>query len=343
MGCHSVIEPSPITKIQINFVSNIYSYYYQSLKKHSKMKASTLTRDYCMKHEPKSFEDQLAYLEFLYTNDYVEEVNKLLNFSFIENKAAWLYNLLIKRKHRLLTKEDVEMLECMSFEHPSLHCLHMFTIVYGYYDIKQYTGFDKYIELCEAALRNVNEPLFYYFMKLRFDEIAFQHYWKTDNKLLAQKYAYKYVNKVLPGRQLSKMYHHLALCNLYEGYSTSISHAERALNIAKEHSLTTSISSIENHTIPFISAFHGITANVKTTDPTETAHLALANHDYKTAYGILSEIKNPTPFQETYLGAASHDHELLLNAHRRFKYDLGDHFFAKVPLIYLKKYKKSAY
>ncbi|WP_082233254.1 AimR family lysis-lysogeny pheromone receptor [Halobacillus massiliensis] len=338
MGCYNVIEPSPITKIQMYQVSTVYTYYHQALKNFSNEKAAQLTRHYCLTHSPKNFEDQLAFLEFLYTNDYLEELNELLDSPYFEPKAVWLYKLLMKRKINLLKKNDLEMLESMSFKHPSLHCLHIYTMIYGYYDIKQYTGFDKYIESCEAALNKINEPLFYYFMKLRFEEVAFHHYWKTDNKLLAQKYAYKYINKVLPGRQLSKMYHHLALCNLYEGYAASISHAQMALKVANEAQITTSISTLENNTIPFISAFHGKIEGINTTDATESAHLALADRDYKTAFKILKEINNPSPFQETYLGAASDDPQRLLNAYRRFKYQLGDHFFAKLPLIYLRKY-----
>ncbi|MFC7321762.1 AimR family lysis-lysogeny pheromone receptor [Halobacillus campisalis] len=338
MGCHNLIEPSPITQIQIKQTSTVYKTYHQLLKVHSRTEATTLVKDYCLNTSPKTFEDQLAYLEFLYMNDFYQEAESLLNTEPFTDEATALYQILLDRKKSPLTYQQLRKLESLEFQHPSTQCLHFFTIVYGYYDLKRYTGLDKYMEDCFESLNKVNEPLFHYFMKLRFEELAFQHYWKTNNILLAKKHAYKYLNKVISPHQLCKMNHILALCHVFDSFEYSFEYAQTALEIAKDYELESSINSIENHTIPFICAFHQRTEHITTADPIETAHLAIADRDFKKAQHILLPLKNPTPFQQTYLGVATNSKEMLISAHERFKHENGDLFFANLPIHYLNRY-----
>ncbi|MCP3027987.1 AimR family lysis-lysogeny pheromone receptor [Halobacillus sp. A5] len=337
MGCHNLIEPSPIMQIQMSKKSTIYQSYHQFLKIHPKDHASQLTKDVCLNTLPLSIEEQLARLEFLYMNDYHEEMNTLVHSPYYSHEAAFLYRVLMKRRQNLLTYKDLQWLESITFHHPSIQCLHYFIIVYAYYDLKQYSGFDKYIDLCQQALHKINEPLFHYFMKLRLDEAAFHHYWKANHTLLARKYAYKFINKVIAPSQLCKMNHHLALSHLYDSYEKSYDYALAALAIAEKSNLAAAISSIRNHTIPFICAFHNQTDNITSPDPVETAHLAIAENKFAKAKEILSALDYLTPFQQTYLGVATADRKMLLDAHTRFTCDLNDFFFAKLPLLYLKR------
>ncbi|GGF30319.1 hypothetical protein GCM10010954_31830 [Halobacillus andaensis] len=340
MGCHNLIEPSPIMEIQMNTISNIYQTYHHLLKMHPKDKATQLTKEFCLKTVPISLEEQLARLEFLYMNDYHDEVKALIHSPHFTYEATSLYHVLISRKEKLLTHQELRWLESLTFTHPSIQCLHYFTIVYGYYDLKQYAGFDKYMDLCNQAVHKINEPLFHYFMKLRLDEITFHHYWKMNHTLLARKYAYKFINKVISPNQLCKMNHHLALSHVFDSFEASYGYAQTALSIAKKNNLVFAVASIEHHTIPFICAFHQKTEGITSPDPVEMAHIAIAEENFDKATEHLAALDELTPFQETYLGIATLNKELLLHAHHRFKYELNDSFFARLPLEYEKKLSK---
>ncbi|WP_101842919.1 AimR family lysis-lysogeny pheromone receptor [Halobacillus sp. Marseille-P3879] len=337
MGCQNLIEPSPIMEIQMKEISSVYQKYHKLLKLYTKVQATQLTQEYCLSSSPLSIEEQLARLEFLYMNDYHKELKALVHSPHYSYEAVSLYHVLIARKVRLLTFEELRWLEALTYRHPSIQCLHYFIIVYAYYDLKQYEGFEKYIELCQQALYKVNEPLFHYYMKLRFDEVSFHHYWKTNRTILARKYAYKFINKVISPIQLCKMYHHLALSHLYDDFEASYDYAKKALSIAENNNLAAAMTSIRNHTIPFICAFHRRTDNITSPDPTESAHIAIAENNYSAAMEILCTLDHLTPFQETYLGAARLDKDMLLRAHYRFKWELNDFFFARLPLEYLNR------
>ncbi|WP_079525399.1 AimR family lysis-lysogeny pheromone receptor [Halobacillus hunanensis] len=337
MVSHKVIEPSRLSQAHMNEVSTIYQVYHDQLRHTSSKEAAEATKNYCLSSAHVKTEDKLASYEFLYMNDFFQELDEALSTTQDNSEVPLLYQILLTRYSKPLTNEDLEWLQTLSFSHPSLRCLHLFTLVYAYYDSKQYTGLDKYVDECYDALLHVNEPLFYYYMKLRFDELLFQHYWKTNNILLAKKYIYKVLNTDLSPRKQSGMNHNLALCHLYEDYDLSIGYAYAGLSIARENQLNKVITSIQNYTIPFISAFHKRTLNITTPDPVETAHLAIANNDRNTAESILSKLSVLTPFQESYLGLAREDRIMLKRAHNRFIQEYGDHFFAQLPLYYLER------
>ncbi len=337
MGVHNVIEPSQLNRVHMDRDSSIYEIYHNHLKHKSKHQAAESTMIYCLTHRSMIIEDQLASLEFLYMNDYFTELEQLLHTSHYSKEVLMMYRVLYNRKKTPLKEKDLKWLIPLKFNHPSLKCLHLFLIVYAYFDTKQYTGLDKYVDDIYSALVQINEPLFHYYMKLRFEELLFQHYWKTNNVLLAKKHAYRYINSGLTPRKLSRMYHNLALCDTFQDYDSAIYNAQSALGIAVNYNLDHSRTALTNHTIPFISAIHKKTKGILTPDPIETAHLAIANHKNKKAVDILSKVHNPTPFQETYLGAATEDPLTLNKAKNRFINDYGDLFFAQLPEHYLKE------
>ncbi|ARI78877.1 AimR family lysis-lysogeny pheromone receptor [Halobacillus mangrovi] len=335
---HQMIEPSPLHRLQMNHTSQLYEVYSSYLEDHSRELAMHLTKKYCLNEKPKSIEDQIAFLEFLYMNDFFSELELLVHSREFDSNVSMLYRLLMKRKHKAVTELQFKKIKALKFSHPTLRCLHMFIIVHFYYDSKQYTGLDKYLEVCDQALSTINEPLLYYYLKLRFNELLFQHYWKTNNPLLANRYAYKIINSELSSRKICNMYHELALCNLYKGYQYSIHNATIALELANKNLLTHTAKMIKHHTIPFISAFHCQTENISTPDPIETAHLAIAENNFKTAENILSQLDGLTPLQECYLGAATNSKGRLVRAHHRFIHELGDQFYAQIPIIYIERY-----
>ncbi|UOQ44471.1 AimR family lysis-lysogeny pheromone receptor [Halobacillus salinarum] len=340
MGSHKLIEPSQLNQMRMDRVSSIYEIYHYQLQHTTSYQASEATRRYCLSHHSSILEDQLATLEFLYMNEYMKELESILHDGLYNQELLMIYRIMYNRKKTPLKEGDLNWLSALTFSHPSLKCLHLFTMVYAFYDIKQYTGLDKYIDDIYEALLTINEPLFHYYMVLRFDELLFQHYWKTNSVVLAKKHAYKYINSGLAPGKSSMMYHNLALCDTFTDYNLAIDNAHSALEIAVDYELSHPRTALTNHTIPFISAIHKKTNGVLTPDPIETAHLAIARKKNEQAKQILSKLDELTPFQETYLGAATKDPYMLKNAKSRFIHDYGDLFFAQLPELYLKELVK---
>lgn len=341
MRDYQLIEPSPIRKLQMNRSSSLYEVYVNHLKTYNRVEAVERTKEYAMVHYSKELSEQMASMEFLYMNDLFGELRTLVNREEIHGDVRYLYTLLVERLNEKVTLEQLSGLRTLQFSHPSLHCLHLFTLVYSYYDLKIYTALDKYLDDCDQALQSVDEPLMYYYLNQRYQELLFQHYWKTDNPVLASRYGYKMINTEVSPRKKSQMYHNLALSKLFNGYESSMEPIYKSLEIAKEHELNPFINAIKQHTIPFISAFHHRLEGVVTKDPVENAHLALARGDYEETRKILSSLPSLTPFQESYLGLATQDVDLLKHAYKRFIHERGDHFFARVPLEYLNRMKSS--
>ncbi|MCP3027986.1 AimR family lysis-lysogeny pheromone receptor [Halobacillus sp. A5] len=337
MNRHTMIEPTQLIQGLMNRASRVYEHYHFLLQTHSSQQAAEFTKDFCLNSSFTATDDQLACFEFLYMNDFIKELDDLLHDFYKDSKAFCLYKLLLKRRKQVITLTELKDLESLTFNHPSLQCLHLYVIIYLYYDLKMYTALDKYTDHCYNCLHEVREPLFYYFMNLRFDELSFHHYWKTNNLILARKYAFKYSSKVIAPRKLCSMHHNLSLSYVFENYRSSMHHAQSALQIALQHNFKSVAAILKNNTIPFIAAFHKRTKNVSTTDLVETAHIAIAENKWEKASGLLTSLNTLTPFQESYLGLAERNPSLLINAHQRFLNENGDLFFAILPKLYLKR------
>ncbi|GGF30314.1 hypothetical protein GCM10010954_31820 [Halobacillus andaensis] len=337
MNSHTLIEPVHLLQFQMSQPSKVYERYHFFLKSHSNERAAELTKDYCIETSFQTIDDQLACFEFLYMNDYINDLETILHTKDNHAEPSFLYEKLIKRREKAFSLHELKEFESLIFRHPSLKCLHLFIMIYMYYDLKMYTALDKYIDLCCVHLLAVREPLFYYYMNLRFDELSFHHYWKTNNLILARKYAYKYISKVIAPRKLSSMHHNLSLTYVFEDYDSSMYHADQALKIAETHDFSSMTKILKNNTIPFIAAFHQRTENMTTSDLVETAHIALAENEWDKARAILTSLPTLTPFQESYLGLATQNSKILRHAHQRFLQENGDLFFAMLPQLYLKR------
>jgi hypothetical protein len=341
MSSHHIIEPNQINRLHLNHFSPIYEFYHQKLKVNSVIAARESTKQYIVSSVFSAFEDQLTAAEFLYMNDYFDELNQFIETTPYHQDIKKLYRIVLDRKKTSLTHKDLDEIKDLSFTHPSLKCMHLFLLVYAHYDIRKYAKMDNYSEDILEVMYTINEPLFHYYMRLRFDEVTFHHYWKTNHMILAKKFAYKYINSGLAPRKQLAMNHHLSLCHVFEDYETSMHYVNVALKLAEEHQFSKSIKTINNQTIPFISSFHGKTENVKTSDPVETAHQAILKGDNTKAIRILSSIQSPTPYQDSYLGLAKKDLQLLRKAKDRFINDYRDLFFAQLPEYYMKRIIKA--
>ncbi|WP_028784303.1 AimR family lysis-lysogeny pheromone receptor [Thalassobacillus devorans] len=336
MEDYQVIEPSRIDRLKMTVPSSIYSTYHHLLKKHSRHGAADLTKNYCLNaHFPR--EEQAIALEFLYMNGFFEEVQELLGRGEIEAPYDWFYRLLVRRKFgRPMSRQEVRRLKNWSQDQAAAETLRLFMLIYHHYDSKHFGSMDNYIDDIYMAMHHINKPLVKYYFQLRFDELMFQYHWKSNMGVVAKKYAYRVINSTLSPEKQSGMYHHLALVEVFDDYSAAMDHLTTSIQIAEENPLTSSLYELKERSLPFIAAFHRKTEGVKTIDPVETAHLAIAEGRMEKAEKILSSLPSLTPFQETYLGVARNDRFLLQKAYQRFKHEYGDHFFARLPFYYLK-------
>lgn len=337
MEIHHTIEPDRLNQLHLNYASPIYRVYHKHLCHQTKVEAAESTRKFIQSSTFSLFEDQLAAIEFLYMNDYLTDVEVQLSQGGYDQDITKLYRIIVDRKKIPLTSKETRDIESFEFTHPSLQVLHLFLLVYAHNDMKKYGSMDKYMDVILESLLKINEPLFHYYMKLRFDELTFQHYWKTNNILLAKKFAYKFINAGLSPKKQAAMNHHLALCHVFEDYHTAMSYVDKSLEITKQYELNRYKQILLNNTAPFIAAFHEKAENIHTTDLVEKAHVAIANNDRSTGIRILSSLGSLTPFQESYLGLAKRDLTMLENAKRRFIHDNGDLFFAQLPEHYMKR------
>lgn len=338
MKSYMVIEPTRFNRIHMNYLSPAYKFYHHQLKDAgSDTVAAERTREFCLTHKDTKLEDQLAMMEFLYMNDYFTDLENALEFEHLHPEVSMLYRIVLDRKTNRLTEEDLKEMEAMEFEHPSLKCIHLFLLVYAYYDMKKFAGMDKYTEDIQEALFTINEPLFHYFMKLRFDELTFHHYFKTNSLVLARKFAYKYISSGLAPKKQATMHSHLALTYAFEDYDISLDYLKKTQKIAEDHDLSMIAQSVTQNSIPFISAFHHRTENVETKDPVEIAHLSIARGNPDRAIEILEPRASLSPFQQSYLGLAKKDLALLREAKGRFMHEYGDLFFAQLPEYYMKR------
>lgn len=333
-----VIEPARFNRIHMNHLSPVYKFYHHQLKDaFSNIEAIEKTKEFCQTYTHTNLEDQLAMIEFFYANDYFDDVRACLQNEDLHPDVGTLYQIVLDRKTVPLTEKDKKELETLHFEHPSLRCLQLYLLVYAHYDMKKYAGMDKYSNDIQEVMYKINEPLFYYYMKLRFDELTFQHYWKTNRIVLAHKFAFKHIQSELsPAKQVS-MHHHLGLSCTFQDYETAISYIHKALKMAEEHKFNRAVHALKNNTIPFISAFHRKNLEVFTSDVIEQAHLAIALGNNNRGVEILTSLGSLTPFQESYLGLARKDLSLLRHAKKRFTEEYSDLFFAQLPDYYMKR------
>ncbi|CDQ21535.1 hypothetical protein SAMN05192559_11164 [Halobacillus karajensis] len=339
MTDHYLIEPSPLCQLQMRRTSSLYHVYLDNLRKHFPKEAVLYTRDYIVSEFPRDLDEQIVSLEFLYMNDLHEDLSAAASSPYINDSAGYLYRLILNQSKQEKKENHLGELKSLHYKHPTLHCLHLFTLVYSYQDRNIYTALDKYLEECDQALQKVDEPLMYYYLNQRYQELLFYHYWKTNNSILASRYAYKMINTEVSPRRKSRMHHDLALCQLYNGYESSMESLIQSMDIAKKHGLRRFLRSIKDHTLPFISAFHLQTEGISTSDPVEQAHLALARGDYQRTRQVLLSLPSLSPFQECYLGLATGNHDMLERSYQRFIHERGDYFFARVPIKYLERLK----
>ncbi|WP_077623486.1 AimR family lysis-lysogeny pheromone receptor [Sediminibacillus massiliensis] len=305
--------------------------------------AIDLTKDFCLMAS--SHQNRRTGMEFLYSYGFLEELDKLIDInrhSDNELNRRWgeLYWIINERRKRNLnTKEYLKLLSGLELGELELQCLSDFLKVYAHFERKEYGMLGTYLDRLLLAVHEVQDPLLNELFSVRLDEIMLTYHWKRNEMIIARKYGYRILNTTHSSRKKIDIHNTMALGYLFDSYQQAIEHAREAKRIALQTEDLTAIQGVNNFTIPFISAYHGVTEGIETPVESETAHLALARGDYETCVRILAGFEQLSPFQQYYLGKALQDKNLLEVAYRRFIHERSDYFFARLPLLEIQRTK----
>ncbi|MBM7571244.1 AimR family lysis-lysogeny pheromone receptor [Aquibacillus albus] len=304
-------------------------------------------KDFCL--STTSEENLRTSLEFLYSYGFLTELDQQIERNLqIENPVnqrwARLYQIIRDRRQEKAKPYDytrtdnyLERLEALDIQDKESECLRDFLYVYAYFERKQYSKLGKYADRILLTLHELKDPMMKELFSIRFDEVQVIYHWKRNEMIIARKFGYRILNTTKSLRKKIDIHNMMALGFLYDSYESAIYHVNEALKIARNIDFKPAIEGIKNYTLPFISAYNGVTDGVSSADQAEKAHLALAKGDKKTCIQLLSELKTLTPFQQYYLGKAREDQSLLEESYQRFMKEQSDYFFAMLPLKELRK------
>ncbi|MDC3416800.1 AimR family lysis-lysogeny pheromone receptor [Aquibacillus salsiterrae] len=300
-------------------------------------------------------ENKRIGLEFLYSYGFLSDVQELIEQNLqtknpVNHRWAAFYQIIYDRKRTknqpydfTKTKAYLEKVKRLSFHEDELKCLSDFMHIYAYFELKQYNNLGHYADQLFTRIFYIEDPLLKELFSIRLDEVQVIFHWKRNEMIIARKFGYRILNTTGSLRKKVEVNNLMALGYVFDSYDQAMIHINRALTIANGIELMPAINGITNFTIPFISAYHGVTDGITTTDKAEQAHLALARGDRETCIQLLSEFESLSPFQQYYLGKALGDKALLEESRHRFIKEQSDYFYVKLPINELQKMKVNYY
>lgn len=320
---------------------SLFSVLQELSKKYDEKTTIYLTKEFCLNCQTP--ENQRVGMEFLYMNGFREELKTLIKFNIRSNKQTnveWgeVYDFILHRKVMSQYKGEVlSFVDNYETDDEILRCLLIFIKIYGHIDLCEFDVIEKYRDELTELLLKIDNTLLRIYFQLRENELLFHFHWMRDEVSVARNYAHNIIENIF--NQEKKCFVHINLSETYifDDYNKALNHAKCAREIALDYELDYYVSAIDNNVIPFISAYNGIYQGISTQDKAEQAHLAIAAGENGKAIELLNTINNRTPFQDYYFGLASEDIDLLYKSYKRFIDERNDHFFAKLPLIELKK------
>lgn len=324
--------------VEASLYSVVKQLHFQYQEEHAAVYAA---KDFCM--QAQSDENRRIGMEFLYVHGFLDELEILIeknNYSVNPQNKLWgsVYRIVLnRRKYRSSPHDYITEINALTVLDVELNCMKDFLQVYAYFELGQFGMLGEYLDKLTTSINRINEPLLNELFSMRLDELLLTFHWKRNEMIMARKYGYKILKNTQSPRKKIDINNTMALGYLFESYQQAMFHAWEAKKIAHQTKLDHAIAGLNNFTIPFISAYHEMTDGITTTDPAEQAHLALGKGDTKTCVDILNRFESLTSFQQYYLGKATKDAELLRASYNRFIHERSDHFFAKLPLLELKK------
>ncbi|WP_077623425.1 AimR family lysis-lysogeny pheromone receptor [Sediminibacillus massiliensis] len=300
-----------------------------------------LTRQFCFS----SLSDnvQRVGMEFLYLHGYYSDLKKLIvrnkqSVNPINRKWGEVYQLFMDRKENIRPANEIlKEIDMIKTNLPDLTCLIRFLKIYLHFDLMQFERFGFYLDKQSELIGEIEDSLLSSFFQLRYDEAHFMYYWRRNQVILARKYAFKALNTRLCHERKANIHVNLGLSYLFENYFSCIHHLEEAKKIGVQYDLKHIVHAVEQHNLPFVSAHFGYVQGVTTNDPSEQAHLSIAEGNMDKAREILNNLSLESPFRKYYKGLACEDRALLLRSYNEFIIQRSDYFFSRLPLKALKE------
>lgn len=299
--------------------------------------AAQLMKDYCLRTS--SLDIQKKGMEFLYMNGYGQELMKLIEknrMSHHPSNREWaeVYQIIVDRKlDKHPPQKIIERFNQIKTSDPELIAIIEISKVSSYVDMHRFAELGDFLDKYEQWFIQIEDQAFLSYLQIRLDLILMYHYLSRNLVILSRRCANRLLNRknISPYIRLSA-HTHLGFSYLFDSYAASMTHMQKALQIAKEHDYKRAINVFKNRNIPFIAAHFKQVDNMTTNDKSEQAHIEIAKGNNKRAIEILSEIPLDTPFKLYYMGKAKQDEDLLHEAAIQFIEKRSDHFFSRLPL-----------
>jgi hypothetical protein len=277
-------------------------------------------------------------LDFFYMHGLQEELQTLIeknrNASCTSRRDwAAYYQLMFDRSfHAYNPQTFLEKLCLLKTEEPELNCLVKLAQMNACFDMN---NFDKAADILvnqTAACPDVEDSYLRSSINTRTYCYLFMYYWIRNELVIARKYAYKALNKMISPSMRASVHAYLGLSYLYDTYNQGMYHLSEALKIARKHQLTNLIYVIEQRYIPFLSAYCKRPDGVRSALTYEQAHLEIAKENYAAAIEMLQNLPMDNPFVQYYMGVASRDKQMLSRSYNHFIEKESNYFFSRMPL-----------
>ncbi|TMN21978.1 AimR family lysis-lysogeny pheromone receptor [Lentibacillus cibarius] len=312
-----------------------------SRHKYDEKTAQQVARSYCL--QSSSDDARKKGMEFLYVNGYDNDLQQLINRNKeSENLStqhwAAVYQLTLDQKQkRYPPNEILRRTNRLQTDEPELQSLIEFIKIIVHYRRNAYGEFGNFLEKQQKLFNKINDPFLLSSFNIRLYQHLFVYYLFRNAAIVARKYAFQALNQMTnPGTQIN-MHIHLGLSYVYDTYEQGIYHLYKALEIARAEKMDKQAKSIEQRSIPFLSAHFGRFDDITTTDKSEQAHIELAKGNYAKAETILKDVDIDSPFKLYYLGMAKRSKGILLQSYNSFVEKRNDYFFSRLPLNALYK------
>ncbi|MFC0525261.1 AimR family lysis-lysogeny pheromone receptor [Pontibacillus salicampi] len=295
-----------------------------------------LVKDYCMQMD--NSEARHHGLEFLLVHHYMEEFQTLLQENTLSKypyEQSWgrLYELYYRAEIQNLSSfEMLHELKEITIYSDEQRCMQIILELYSYYKMNRFDKIGSLTDELGWKLEKLEPSIIKDSYTYRLYEILQRYHWRRNELLLSRKYGYRILQNHISPRRRCKTQQCLGMSYLFDGYDQGIFHLQEALQIAEKWKLTRFYFSVKEQNIPFLSAYYKKTEGITSCEPSEQAHLAIANGNTGKAIAILNTFVELSPFQKYYLGLAAQNEVLLLESYNDFITNMSHHFYARLPL-----------
>ncbi|KGX84771.1 AimR family lysis-lysogeny pheromone receptor [Pontibacillus marinus] len=323
--------------------SSLYMVYKTLTSQYELNQALHLVKEFCLSST--SEENQRKSLEFLYSSSFFEDINKMIEHNRIsevlENRQwADIFEIMINRKREHVDPYTIlKKMERMKPESQEVEVYKTLLTIYSYYDLRETGKGASYFTRLIDQVNAIEDPLMEMYFQERLDDFWFYYHFYRNELILSRRYGFRLVKNSNNSFKVCGIHVVLALTYMLEDYDQAMYHCHEAIAISDRNGYRFS-HSIRELNIPFISAVNGIYEGIQTSDPVENAHLSIAKGNIDEAVEVLSKIENPSKLQQYYLGKALGDVEILNKVYNEFIKE-GHFFFAKLPLMELRKLKEN--